>query len=180
MGRRDEPGIALPASTAASDEHLVAVHEHLADALSRIHVTDDGARRNRENCVRARSTGLVGAGPVISVLRLPPIAIRVVEQRAQVAVGTDTHVTAAATIAAIGATHRGELLPAKGDDPRTTVSCFDPADDPIDEHGRGWRAESRGCSVLGAGCWVLGPSTEHLAPSTSNAPPEQSRTGQGC
>src|SRR5207248_3208694 len=132
--RRHEPGVALPASSGAGDEQLVAVRDHLAQSLSRVEIANHRSRRYRQDRVDTRRAGFVRTGAMIAILRLPTIAVRVIEQRAQIAVGADAHVTAPAAVAAVGTAHRHELLSAKGDDPRSAVTGFHTHYNAIDEH----------------------------------------------
>jgi hypothetical protein len=71
---------------------------------------------------------------VVAVHCFPAIAIGVVEERAQVAVGANANVSAAAAVAAVGAAHGNELLAAEGDDPRAAVASLYTNNNAIDEH----------------------------------------------
>src|SRR5215218_6273134 len=129
-----EPGVALAAPAASRDDEGITALEHLADQLARVVIAYHRARRNGKQDVLARVPRLVGAAAVCPALCLPRVAIGVVEQRGEVAVGTNDHVAPLSSVAAVRPAEWRELLAAERDDARTAVAGRDAYDDPVDEH----------------------------------------------
>ena len=71
---------------------------------------------------------------MIARLRGPGITVSEVQQRGQVAVGANDHVSSLASIAANGAAEWRELLSSERRDAGPAVAGADANDDAIDEH----------------------------------------------
>src|SRR5690349_6497192 len=98
MRGRHEPRVSLSTTSAARNQYLVAVRDHFAEMLSRVEIANHCPGRDGQNRVRAGGAGLVRAGSMVPIFRFPAVAIRVVEQRAEIAVGANAHVASAAAI----------------------------------------------------------------------------------
>ena len=132
--RRGEPGIALASAAAVRDDETVVVGEHLGDHLAGVVIAHHGSRWHGKHDVVARAAGLVRAAAMVATLRLPGVAVGVVQQRGQIVVGANDHIPSLAAVTAVGTAHGRELLAAEGDDPRAAVSRGDSNDDAVDEH----------------------------------------------
>src|SRR5215218_3449038 len=95
---------------------------------------NDGARRHRQNDVRAGAARFVGAHAMLASLRRPAIAIRVIEQRREVVVAAHDDVATAPAVAAVGTTHGHELLAAERAGARPAGACFHTHHYTINEH----------------------------------------------
>ena len=84
--------------------------------------------------VESRPSAAVRPRAVIPAGRCPRIAVGVVEQRGEVAIAGDDHVTATPPFAAIGAAHRHELLAPEGRRPRATRAGCHAHHNAINEH----------------------------------------------
>ena len=110
-GRKER--VSLASAPALGDADLLSVVEHVRDPLARFAIADHRARRHWHDHVLPRAPRLVRPHPVLAALGFPVVAIREVEQRREVRVPAHDHVAPLAPIAAVGPTHRGELLTAE-------------------------------------------------------------------
>ena len=107
--RRCEGGVAEAAGTTGSDHPPGAVAGEIGD-LDAVRTDDDGAVRHRQLEVLAVGAAAVAAHPGLAVTGLAVRAVVVVEQRGDVAVDDQDHVTAASPVATVRAAERLELL----------------------------------------------------------------------
>src|SRR5687768_4538776 len=132
-GRRKEC-VALAATSSLRDDRFLAVFENLHDDLTGIRITDDRPGRNRHDHITAGVAGLVRPHSMLAALRGPPVAVRIVEQRCQIAVAAHNDVSTATAITPVGAAHWYAMLAAERSASRTSRSRFDFDDHTIDEH----------------------------------------------
>ena len=126
--------VCLPTATAFCDYLLLPVLQYLSEDGARRRVPHNGSWGNGQNNVTARPARFVRAHSVLAAVSDPAVAVRVVEERCEIAIAPDDDIPSASAVPTVGTAHWSAKLAAEGRAARSTGARLNLYDHAINEH----------------------------------------------